>query len=1583
MPEGNASIEITARNQGAKSAIEQTSAALRGVGAAATKGAGEASRAFEGMASKAVIQEQKVTALSRKILQFEQSTARLGRSGIDRLVDRQTQAVAASQALGGKQEEFQRIVIATNRALERQEAAFAKLSDSGRKSIERLFTDTAKQAKLGQEEMEKLAATFTKLKAAAAAKDAAPGVRAQTQAAGNVVQQAQEQAKAALLQKRTGEDLLNVEEKLAIARARAAGASKQQIDAITGAYGIQRRAAAEAAAADKTQQRIRAQEQAKAAVEKQTQALERQAAVAGKAGAERVAVERRIASEQAKAAGASVSQLQRISRSYDQLEAAAKRGGGAVRSSGESFAAAALETAALTAGIKTLIVDTATYGARVQTQGVALQQVARQNGVAAEAVDKQTEALKRLGISTEAAQKTLAQFITGGLPIERIQELAGLSRDLAVIMGEDTSDAMTRLTRAIITQEIEILRTLGLNIKFEDGLNRMARSLGKLPADLTFTERALANFNSVVGQAPRFMGTYEASMLTVGKQMTTLTRLVNESKLALSEAFLPALGTVVGAITDATKHVREHAEGYRQLAAVIGVAGTALAAWRTANLLQLAVFGASKGWIGLTIAGLTAIGAAYLATRKEVDVLRDSMGRSLEGIKEQREALRGAGLSAKDLAEALASLDRQESIIKTKETILDLEEATKAAARELQYYKFRLIETGNNPATLALLDKFKDKSLDLRTALLAARSELERLQAPPKGDDSSGANGDELSKKIQKDLEEARKLYETARRSELSTAERIRDILRERIKELGSSAQAIDLVGRTAAIELRAEVNRMADEMRKGLENFGHIAQDEAAKAFTERLAAEEEVNEALTRTRLQSIEQAAQIESQRIARSRDLALAGLRDTADLSITEKLRAETEKLAIEVNFLERSGALEADAIRRNTALAVHDHEVRLALIVAETDARIAGLRAQEAAALAAARGRSAAAPELQAIGEAFAAARTAAQGARAKQMEGIREITAELLTQEARALETLSEQTGDAVLTAQRQTAAQQADLLASHNQRVFDQLKRSAEGVFDSLTRSSEGFFQNLANIMKTAMLTAIKEIVTSRVALALTELFGGGRFGVQTTSGGGRGGGGGLLSLLLGGAGIGGIGRPGAPGGTGGFTGPVTQGGGSALAAGAAISLATAARGREVEAAARANEAQRESIALTVERSEAERDAAARAAEAARERIAATEELSAAQGRQAQEFDASARRQERAALALGQRLTGLLGSGGVSGAVAAAGLPAALGSGRFGLQSILAPFIGSVSRPGAPGGTGGFAGPVGGQGGLGGLFTGFGQQAAGLREFLNLGSSIQLGPGLATTFEAATALQKFQGVLRSNAAALAGGLLAFNGLRQGGVGGLAQTAAGGALIGFKFGGPIGALIGGGIGAAAGFVRLFVKGAEDKAREKIRSAYGLNVTDRQVLKQVVETARSGFGGNIDLAIRSPQVKELLTLYAMHRGEQFNDPSAKAPPFSAVQRGGAIFQAPSFSNGRPQILESSLPTLSTGTRSSGGGAVVFQLDGAATTSLLRGEAVDLLENSPRIVQNAALKSARGQFGRRQMAALNMEPQVLER
>lgn len=316
--------------------------------------------------------------------------------------------------------------------------------------------------------------------------------------------------------------------------------------------------------------------------------------------------------------------------------------------------------------------------------------------------------------------------------------------------------------------------------------------------------------------------------------------------------------------------------------------------------------------------------------------------------------------------------------------------------------------------------------------------------------------------------------------------------------------------------------------------------------------------------------------------------------------------------------------------------------------------------------------------------------------------------------------------------------------------------------------------------------------------------------------------------------------------------------------------------------------------------------------------------------------------------------------AGGGLGRILGIGGAAALGGG------------GGIGFPGAPGGTPGFAGPVGlgaGSGGLGGIGGALAGSAASLKGILTqlggLGRGVGTGSALAGRGVGGTA---------GGALLAGGGILAFDGLRRGGLLGLAETTAGGALIGAKFGGPLGAAIGAGIGALAGTIRLFVKGAQEKIVEKVKNVYGVTITKNFARDPLLGIIKQGFGGNIDVGIRSAQVRDLIELYAMSTGQNSAGINTTRPISSSFAlSGGSLSQQPVFQNGLSLGVGQASSASSTTT--------VIQLDPGATEAFLQGQAVQAMGNNPRAVQGAVLGASRQNAGRRQGLALAVNPGLM--
>lgn len=332
-------------------------------------------------------------------------------------------------------------------------------------------------------------------------------------------------------------------------------------------------------------------------------------------------------------------------------------------------------------------------------------------------------------------------------------------------------------------------------------------------------------------------------------------------------------------------------------------------------------------------------------------------------------------------------------------------------------------------------------------------------------------------------------------------------------------------------------------------------------------------------------------------------------------------------------------------------------------------------------------------------------------------------------------------------------------------------------------------------------------------------------------------------------------------------------------------------------------------------------------------------------------------------------------GSGGFTG-----GVPLSALTGLLPLLSGSAQAFPAGVNPAAsigPGGTSGFAGPVSFGGGTVGPRSGFGGLPAifqnGTTTLANLGGIFGVGtankipgpnlngpPGLGSYGTSLTS------VATSPAAGVAGGLLtnqAFFGSNQGTIGGIFEGTAGGALIGagigMQFGGPFGAAIGAGIGAAAGFgigLGELIAGVEPQWREAerlVRSKYGISIPHSEADK-VVAIANSSFGGRVSVAVESPQVRQMLGLYAAGTGQRFPASADQPHAASLLEQGGKLYQQQTFQYGVGSVYNSTLPV-------AGGYApqILPNPTYASLTLLVNGQsAADMLEGRVANVANPA-------------------------
>jgi len=325
-------------------------------------------------------------------------------------------------------------------------------------------------------------------------------------------------------------------------------------------------------------------------------------------------------------------------------------------------------------------------------------------------------------------------------------------------------------------------------------------------------------------------------------------------------------------------------------------------------------------------------------------------------------------------------------------------------------------------------------------------------------------------------------------------------------------------------------------------------------------------------------------------------------------------------------------------------------------------------------------------------------------------------------------------------------------------------------------------------------------------------------------------------------------------------------------------------------------------------------------------------------------------------------------------------------GFGGVGLSSDIStpPFAGGSTSSGTGSGFGGM---------LGGFKSTLGN-LKGLAGFGNI-STDSMGGKWATVGNQSISVDSLGGKLKalSGSSLVKGGMfaggmaLAQNGLlgnSRGTALGALEGAAGGAAVGFSVGGPLGAAIGASVGLSIGIGEM-IAGVESPRREAqrlVKQLYRIDINNGTA-DQIVSLAKQTYGGRVSIAVRSPEVRQMLGLYAAGTGQAGSFPmsSSVAHGASLVQSGGQLFQGAMYQYGNAYAYQSSLPIY-------GGGAGVnsFGSPGGNTPTMLSlnisgSDAARFMTGqyvTPEFVSSQQNEAWRGSSGRQQSAMTLNEP-----
>ncbi len=463
--------------------------------------------------------------------------------------------------------------------------------------------------------------------------------------------------------------------------------------------------------------------------------------------------------------------------------------------------------------------------ARYETLGIVTRRLGDNAGYTAGQIDDVEQSLQDSGIAMVESRQAMARLIQAQVDLTNASDLARIAQDAAVIGATNSSEAFNRLTVGIQTGNLRILRSVGLNLQWEQSYRSLAQELGKTVGDLTEQERVQARVNAVIQAGAGIAGTYEDAMGTAGKMLGSMRRLVDDLKTSLGQVGIVAFTEAVFGSADALESMQKAVddvgpERLREWGGVVADAAVALGAAGLAGAALLAVpaiqalagavggLGVVLGTIAWPVGIMTAVGSAVFFWRRH----QRSLNEELEITSEQIEAMRSSASRLNEEQAAARQARSHAMVVEARQSIREME-----AQQEL--LRSRREALGSIDQHSGAQAREEARELDRQiTDLDASIETMGRVRQIRQ--EGLNAVSQRLDQLVREGIKRNQELTD-AQREQLALFEERRDSIRTEIADLRALAHATqisaDEVERvTARLEDEAAIRREAEGLSRG-----------------------------------------------------------------------------------------------------------------------------------------------------------------------------------------------------------------------------------------------------------------------------------------------------------------------------------------------------------------------------------------------------------------------------------------------------------------------------------------------------------------------------------------------------------------------------------------------------------------------------------------------------------------------------------------------------------------------------------------------------------------------------------------------